>query len=63
MADQISYVTCYGLSGRALETKKIKFELMRGNDEPCEMILDWHRAQDLLNDLKQSLEAVGIIQP
>jgi hypothetical protein len=34
MAEQIFYVTCYGLPGHALETKKIKFELMRGNDEP-----------------------------
>jgi hypothetical protein len=63
MVERLHYVSCFGLPGPKFEKIKSKVELLRGNDEPCEMILETHEAERLRDDLQRSLEDEGIARP
>jgi hypothetical protein len=59
MVDQLSYVQCMVHRRGPCKVKTVKVGLMRGSDEPAEMLLRFDEAQRLRDDLAACLRDLG----
>jgi hypothetical protein len=62
MAKQLFYLNCYELTSREYDPIRIKVQLSDGDGE-YDLILDTAEAEQLINDLKQSLGDMGVFLP
>jgi hypothetical protein len=62
MARQLFYLNCYGLASREYDPIRITVQLSDGDGE-YDLILDAAEAEQLINDLKQSLGDMGVFLP